>query len=164
MNKSVSLILDFLLVIFVIGVSFVVMAFLGTTDFGGKFNMITGELFSSKIPILVLFTSGCIGTYIFLYKIWVSEKEKITNYYFLFGFSILNILASISLISWLYTAIDNIQGQFELIPFATEVDVVTKNVRSNLLETVSYMIFMLTLVGIVSLALGFYHLKTLKKD
>ena len=140
------------------------MAFLGTTEFGRKFNMITGELFSNKIPMLVLFTSGCLGTYAFLYKIWISEKEKISNYYFLFGFSIVNILTSISLIVWLSTAIENIQTQFSIIPFATEVDAVTKNVRCSLLETVSYMIFMFTLVGIVSLSLGFYHLKTLKKD
>jgi hypothetical protein len=152
------------MLIFIIGFSFVVIAFLGTTDFGRKFNMITGELFSDKIPILIMFTSGCVGTYIFLCKIWISEKEKITNYYFLFGFSILNIIASLSIISWLYNAIDDIQLNFAQIPFATEVDLVTKNVRSSLLETVSYMIFMLMLVGIASLALGFYHLKTVKKD
>ena len=140
------------------------MKFLGTTDFGRKFNMITGELFSSKVLILVLFTSGCIGTYIFLYKIWISEKEKITNYYFLFGFSTVNIISSISLISWLYSSINKIKTQFYLIPFKTEVDIVTKNVRSSLLETVSYMILMLMFVGIISLVLGFYHLKTIKNN
>ena len=140
------------------------MKFLGTTDFGRKFNMITGELFSSKVLILVLFTSGCIGTYIFLYKIWISEKEKITNYYFLFGFSTVNIISSISLISWLYSSINKIKIQFYLIPFKTEVDIVTKNVRSSLLETVSYMILMLMFVGIISLVLGFYHLKTIKNN
>ncbi len=141
-----------------------IMKFLGTTDFGRKFNMITGELFSSKVLILVLFTSGCIGTYIFLYKIWISEKEKITNYYFLFGFSTVNIISSISLISWLYSSINKIKIQFYLIPFKTEVDIVTKNVRSSLLETVSYMILMLMFVGIISLVLGFYHLKTIKNN
>ena len=141
-----------------------IMKFLGTTDFGRKFNMITGELFSSKVLILVLFTSGCIGTYIFLYKIWISEKEKITNYYFLFGFSTVNIISSISLISWLYSSINKIKTQFYLIPFKTEVDIVTKNVRSSLLETVSYMILMLMFVGIISLVLGFYHLKTIKNN
>lgn len=140
------------------------MKFLGTTDFGRKFNMITGELFSSKVLILVLFTSGCIGTYIFLYKIWISEKEKFTNYYFLFGFSIVNIISSISLISWLYSSINKIKTQFYLIPFKTEVDIVTKNVRSGLLETVSYMILMLMFVGIISLVLCFYHLKTIKNN
>jgi len=163
-NKKTSLILDFLFVVLIFGVSFGIMGFLETTDFGRKFNMITGELFSSKILTLVMFTSGCVGTYIFLYKIWISEKEKITNYYFLFGFSVLNIICSISLISWLYDAIDKINTQFYLIPFKIEADVVTKNVRTSLLETVSYMILMLMFVGVASLVLGFYHFKTIKKD
>lgn len=150
--------------VFIFSGSIGIMGFLETTDFGRKFNMITGEMFSSKMLILILFTSGCVGTYIFLYKIWISEKEKITNYYFLFGFSVLNILCSISLISWLYNLIDKINTQFYLIPFKIEVDVVTKNVRISLLETVSYMILMLMFVGIASLVLGFYHFKTIKKD
>jgi hypothetical protein len=99
-----------------------------------------------------------------LYKIWISEKEKITNYYFLFGFSIVNIISAISLISWLYSSINKIKTQFYLIPFKTEVDIVTKNVSSSLLETVSYMILMLMYVGIISLVLGFYHLKTIKNN
>jgi len=163
-KKNIPLILNILTLIFIIGFSFVLIAFLGTTDFGRKFNLITGELFSNKILDLVMFTAGSIGTYVFLYKIWISENERVRNYYFLFGFSILNIIASISLILWLQNILENIQVEFLEIPFATEVDLVIKNVRSNILESVCYMTSTLMFVGIVSLVLGFYHLKTLKKD
>lgn len=164
MKKNISLIFDFLTLVFIVGFAFVAIAFLGTTDIGRKFNLITGELYSNKILHLVMFTAGSIGTYLFLYKIWISEKERFINYYFLFGFCLTNIFSAILLVSWLNKVVHNIQVTYSLIPFATEVDLVTKNVRSNLLESVTYMIYMLMLVGIISLVLGFYHLKTLKKE
>lgn len=164
MEKGPSIIKDILLSIFVIGIAFVLMAFIGTTEFGRKFQVITGESFSSKIPNLVMFTSGCLGTYVFLYKIWISGKENRMNFYFLFGFSLLIILSAATFIMWLKSVTGLIEKDFAAITFPTQVDHVAKNVRQNLLETISYLFYTLSSVGLVCIVVGFYHMKSLKED
>lgn len=164
MENQTTLIKDFLITVFIIGLAFVIMAFLGTTEFGKKFQLITGEPFSTKIPYLVIFTAGCIGTYSFLYKIWVDKKEDRLNFYFLFGFSFLNIIGAILIIMWLNGVKDIALMEFNDLTFPTEVDLVAKNIRTNLISSVTYLLFTLMIVGLVSLVLGFYHLKTLNKD
>lgn len=164
MKKNLPLILDILTFACIAGFSFIIISFFGKTNFARKFYLITGELFSNKLLEIVIFTTGLIGTYIYLNKIFTSKKKRITNYYFLFGFCVANIISAILIIIWLNNIIVEIQREFLEIPFATKVDLVIKNVRSNRLQSICYMISTLMLVGIISFSLGFYHLKTFKKD
>lgn len=163
MENKASLIKHILISVFIIGIAFVVIAFIGTTEFGRKFEMITGQTFSTKIPNLVMFSSGCIGTYVFLYRIWINGKDDRLNFYFMFGFSALIIISALVFNAWLTEVNDYIDKEFSLITFPTDVDQVAKNVRHNLLETISYLFFTLSAVGFVCLTLGFYHMKSLKE-
>lgn len=164
LEKKVAIFKNVLLSIFVVGLAFVFMAFLGTTEIGGKFQLITGQLFSDNIPKFVLLCSGSIGTYVYLIRVRKQHALQQVNFYFLLFFSMINVLGAFSLISWIGGVEEGIEFTYGTILFPSEIDEVTHNVKLNLLGTVRYLFIINLLIGIACFAGGFYHLKTLNKD
>lgn len=140
------------------------MAFLGTTKIGDKFGLITNQVFSDNIPKFVWVCAGSIGTYVYLYRVRKQDELEKINFIFLLIFSLASTVGAVILLLWVDGIKEELNVIYSEILFPSEIDDVTRNVKINLLNTVSYLFVLNLVIGIVCFIVGFYHLKTLNKD
>lgn len=161
--KFTDSILNLLFLGLIVGFAFVVVAIMGTTEFAQQFELITLGAYSEKIPVFVLFTSGLIGNYITIYKLWKKPASKSNNYFLMFYAFLLQI-ASFILIIWLQDVTDVMLTSYNEIPFPNDVDEITLKVRMSLLDSVFWMFSVFGSIGVISFVGVLFHLKGLSRD
>ncbi len=147
----------------IVGIAFVLVASIGTLDFAQEFELITGEPYSHKILLFVLFTSGVMGNYLFLFRLWKNTNER-SNIYSVIIFSAIIIISTTIIIKWLLDVSDQVQLSFQEIAFPTDVDELTTEIRTSLLQSVTIMFGLLGAVGFVSFLGSLIYLKSILKN
>lgn len=135
-----------------IGLSFVGVSLIGGLDFSVDFELITDVPYAEKTSLFVLVLSALIGTYVSVFQIWRNTKEK-SHYYFGIVYSVLLLIASFLVISWLTQTSQAINEAYNSINFPNEVDQLTVAIKRSFI-TSSIAIFKL-LLGVGTITLGF---------
>ena len=154
---------DFILLAVIFALAFAVMGFVEETTIATKFSYFTGEPFQNYELLFLVFTIGMIGSYTFLIKAFLGDfKNRFSLIVFVIH-TLFLIATSAYIYYWTFDAKTVVLKRYTDIPFPSEIDLVTRNIRIVLLKDAGNTFLALGGVGILLFILGFYQLKQLRK-
>lgn len=139
------------------------VSYLGATDFGNKFELITGSNFNNKTPVLVFLIGGLANLYFAIYRFWSFTSSRLYHYYIMLS-AVIVIISTLGLIIWLLDVKSLIEFEFLSINFPTNVDVATRNIRSSLVSSIIAMFTVFSAIGTVALILSVAHFRYRSKS
>lgn len=158
-NISYSIIVFFV----IIASALAFVSYLGATDFGKKFELITGSSFSDKTPGLVFLIGGLANLYFAIYRFWSCTNSRLNHYYIMLSAAMV-IISTLGLIIWLLDVKSLIEFEFLSVNFPTNVDVATRNVRDSLVNSIIAMFAVFSAIGTVACVLSVAHFRYISKS
>lgn len=158
------LIAELVVVLVLIAIGLLINVYVSDSDISNTFQKLSTYSYDDKALTFNLLIIGTIGCYYYLISSAFSNFKNIFKLFLLLAFGLMTLFSSLNLMVIIGEITDVITSDFNSIPFPTEPDIVQKNVRLNVLNSMDFFNLSLIISGGISILISGYYLLLIKKE
>ena len=135
----------------IIVVAWLCQKVISNSSFPNYFQEITGKPFEAFSGLFLRVFIAVLGVYFFFLMNIITKFKNIIGNFIQIGFCVFGIIVSLESLSFIWDTRSEIRNTFMTIPFPTEPDVVSRNIKLSVLSSNENMFY--AFLGIVIIAL-----------
>ena len=158
------LIAELIVVLVLIAIGLLLNVYIGESDISNTFQKLSTYPYDDKETTFNFLIIGTLGCYFYLLSNAYRNFNHRVKLFILLGFGLITLLGSIQFMSILKEIENVIRIDFSTIPFPTEPDIVQKNVKLNVLNSLDVFNISFVITGLISIIVSIVAILKLKNS